>query len=117
MVSSTMTRGLRRIPAVLLTGVLFLVTGTGVPVQHHADHDGDGVHLTADGHGHGTTLVLRDMRTERPGSSADVPAVFTRAVLPVPDGPDGIRVRTDRRRPTGRSPPASLHPRAPPTSS
>lgn len=117
MVSSTMTRGPRRIPAVLLTGVLFLVTGTGVPVHHHADHDGDGAHLTADGHGHGTTLVLRDMRTERPGSSADVPAVFTRAVLPVPDGPDGIRAQTDRRRPTGRSPPTSLRPRAPPTSS
>jgi hypothetical protein len=117
MVSSTMTRDLRRIPAVLLTGVLFLVTGTGVPVHHHADHDGDGVHLTADGHGHGTTLVLRDMRTERPASSADVPVPFTRMVVPVPDGPDGIRVRKDRRRPTGRSPPTSLRPRAPPTSS
>lgn len=117
MVSSTMTRRLRRIPAVLLTGVLFLVTGTGVPVHHHADHDGDGVHLTADGHGHGTTLVLRDMRTERPGSSVDVPAVFTTAAAPAPDRPDRIRVRTDRRRPTGRSPPTSLRPRAPPTSS
>lgn len=117
MVSSTMTRDLRRIPAVLLTGVLFLVTGTGVPVHHHADHDGDGAHLTADGHGHGATLVLRDMRTERPGSSADVPAVFTRTVLSAPDGPHRIRVRTDRRRPTGRSPPTALRPRAPPTSS
>jgi hypothetical protein len=117
MVCFAMTRGIRRVPAVLLTGVLFLVTGTGVPVHHHADHDGDGVHLTADGHGHGTTLVLRDMRTERPSTSASVPAVLTTVAVPAPDRPGRVRVRTDRRRPTGRSPPTALRPRAPPTSS
>lgn len=117
MVFSTMTRSIRRIPAVFLTGALFLVTGTGVPVHHHADHDGDGVHLTADSHGHGATLVLRDMRTERPSSSASVPALLTTVAVPVPARPGRLRVRTDRRRPTGRSPPTSLLPRAPPSSS
>lgn len=111
-----MTRGYRRLPAVLLTGVLFLATGTGVPVHHHADHEGDGAHLTADSHGHGATLLLRDMRTERPSSPAGVPGTFTKVAVPVPARPGRLRVRTDRRRPTGRSPPASLRPRAPPSS-
>lgn len=112
-----MTRAALRVPAALLTLAVFLVTGIGLPVHHHADHDGDTTHLTAGGHGHGTTLVVRDMRTERPGTSVDVPGGF--AVRNVPEPPIVERRWTplSLSSPRGRSPPSSTQARAPPTSS
>lgn len=114
-----MIRAALRVPAVLLTLAVFLVTGIGLPVHHHADHDGDATHLTAGdhGHGHGTTLVVRDMRTERPGASVDVPGVS--AVRPLPEPPAVERRRTPRAlsTPRGRSPPSFTRARAPPSSS
>lgn len=104
-------------PAALLTLALFLATGIGVPVHHHADHDGDQTHLTAGDHGHGATLVVRDMRTERPAPTIDVPVtsgvVKIRAPRLTQRGPR-LRIPTI---PRGRSPPVTVRPRAPPSSS
>lgn len=108
-----------RRPAALLALVLFVATGVGVPVHHHADHHGGETHVTSHGHGHGhgTTLVVRDMRTERPATAVDLPAtpVERFRVEPSVDG----RAPTFRalRAPRGRSPPPAVRPRAPPSPS
>lgn len=106
-----------RLPAALLTLVLFLATGIGVPVHHHADHHGEATHLTTGDHGHGATLLVRDMRTERPSPAPELPAVSRLAALPSPPAASGKRHRRPAAVPTGRSPPPALRPRAPPSSS
>lgn len=114
-----MRRASARIPAALLTLGLFLATGIGVPVHHHADHHGDHVHLTADGHGHGhgATLVVRDMRTERPAPPVDLPAAVPVDDRPVATTTLAVSSSADRVRARGRSPPSQFLPRAPPTAS
>lgn len=106
-----------RLPAVFLTLAVFLATGIGVPVHHHADHDGETTHVTSETHGHGASLVIRDMRTERPGTRADVPA--TPEIMTLPEPPISERQRPARTpaTPRGRSPPSRPLPRAPPPSS
>lgn len=104
-------------PAALFTLVLFAATGIGVPVHHHADHHGGETHLSASDHGHGATLVVRDMRTERPGVTVDVPAAGALTALEEPAVTEG---RASSRGPVvarGRSPPSSCRPRAPPPAS
>lgn len=112
-----MIRSALRVSAALLTLAVFLATGIGLPVHHHADHDGETTHLTAGEHGHGTTLVVRDMRTERPGASVDVSGMF--AVRAVPEPAIVERRWTPRppSTPRGRSPPSLTRARAPPSSS
>lgn len=107
-----------RLPAALLTLGLFLASGVGIPVHHHVHHhDGDRPHVSSGDHAHGTTLVIRDVRTERPAASLDLPAAPTRAAIPA------IRpaFAPDRRRtptmPRGRSPPPRPLPRGPPSAS
>lgn len=103
-----------RAPASLLTAALFLATGIGIPVHHHADHDGDGVHLAAGDHGHGATLVVRDMRNERPGTTVDATPAVTVVPLTSPRTPDGLRASRIPPAPRGRSPPLTGRPRGPP---
>lgn len=112
----TMRVSLLRVPAAVLTLALFLATGIGVPVHHHADHDGKTTHLTSGTHGHGATLVIRDMRTERPGTGIDVPVA--RELIPLPEPPVARWRRPDRTpsTPRGRSPPSRPLPRGPPSS-
>lgn len=114
-----MRRSSTRIPAALLTLGLFLATGIGVPVHHHADHHGGDVHVTADGHthGHGSTLIVRDMRTERPASSVELPGAlpvdhppFATTPVAAVSSPPVLLAR-------GRSPPSAILPRAPPHTS
>lgn len=110
-----MIRAALRVPVALLTLAVFLATGIGLPVHHHADHDGETTHLTSGEHGHGTTLIVRDMRTERPGASVDVPGVF--AVRAVSE-PLFVELRWTPRAPStprGRSPPSFTQARAPPS--
>lgn len=109
------TRSLRL--AALLTLVLFLATGVGVSVHHHADHGAEGTHVTAGDHGHGATLLVRDMRTKRPGTAVYVPATSTAAVLRQPAEPERRISTQEPSTPRGRSPPASCRPRAPPPTS
>lgn len=104
-------------PAALLTLALFLVTGIGVPVHHHADHHGAETHVTAEDHGHGATLVVRDLRTERPEASVDVPAPSAITALSEPAVTERRAASRPPSTPRGRSPPASCRPRAPPLSS
>lgn len=106
-----------RSPVILITAVLFLGTGIGVPVHHHAHHHGDGVHISAGDHGHGTTLVQRDLRIERPSPlPAFLPVTPVVRVESAPE-PDRIRPRRAPTIPRGRSPPSPHAPRAPPTHS
>ena len=114
-----MNRAAVRLPPLLLTLALFVGTGVGVPVTHHADHHGGEAHYSDGdhGHGHGATLVVRDMRTERPATTASVPALPSVDELPeLPARADGRPSRAPAA-PTGRSPPAGLLPRAPPSTS
>jgi hypothetical protein len=104
-------------PAVVLTLALFLATGIGVPVHHHADHHGGETHVTAGEHGHGATLVVRDMRTERPEAAVDVPAASAITALSEPAVTGRRTASRAPSTPRGRSPPASCRPRAPPPSS
>lgn len=104
-------------PAVVLTLALFVATGVGVPVHHHADHGADETHLTAGEHGHGATLVVRDMRTERPTTAVDVAVTSTIAPLSEPAVAERRTASRAPSAPRGRSPPAAIRPRAPPTSS
>lgn len=103
-----------RSPVILLTAVLFLGTGIGVPVHHHADHDGEGVHLAAADHAHGTTLILRDLRIERPTPVPVAAAPSPVVALPEPVRTEALRPRRAPLVPRGRSPPAGHGPRAPP---
>lgn len=108
-----------RRPAALLALALFVATGVGVPVHHHADHHGEEAHVTSHGHGHGhgATLVVRDMRTERPATAVELPAAPVERIRTAP----AVADRRPRPRalpaPTGRSPPSTVRPRAPPLSS
>ena len=101
----------------VLTLAFFLATGIGVPVHHHADHHGGETHVTAGDHGHGATLVVRDMRTERPEASVDVPAPSIVTALPEPAVIERRRACRAPSTPRGRSPPPTCRPRAPPLSS
>lgn len=114
-----MIRAVLRVPAALLTLAVFLATGIGLPVHHHADHDGDTTHLSSGehGHGHGVTLVVRDMRTERPGTPVDVPGVFAVRAVPEPPAVEGRWTPGTPSTPRGRSPPSFTRARAPPSSS
>ena len=106
-----------RRPAAVLTLALFLATGIGVPVHHHADHHGGETHVTADEHSHGATLVVRDMRTERPATAVDVPAPSAVIALSEPTATERRRSFRPPSTPRGRSPPRTCRPRAPPLSS
>lgn len=94
--------------------VAVLATGVGIPTHGHADHRGDHEHVTAEGHGHGIVLVQRDMRTERTAPPIQLPAVAARRVAVEPTPPTRPRALRHAPRPTGRSPPPSPLPRAPP---
>lgn len=114
-----MRRASTRVPAALLTLGLFLATGIGVPVHHHADHHGDEVHVTADGHshGHGSTLIVRDMRTERPAPSVELPAALPEVHPPLATAPMVAEASPPALSTRGRSPPTAILPRAPPHTS
>lgn len=114
-----MRRASTRVPAAILTLGLFLATGIGVPVSHDADHHGEDVHLTADGHGHGhgATLVLRDVRTERPAPSLELPTAVPVAHAPFAAEPVAVGSRAAPVLARGRSPAAGTRPRAPPHAS
>lgn len=112
-----MIRAALRVPAAFLTLAVFLATGIGLPVYHHADHDGETTHLTSGEHGHGTTLVVRDMRTERPGASVDVPGVLAVRAFSEPAIVERRWTPRVPSTPRERSPPSSTQARAPPSSS
>ncbi len=98
----------------LVVALLLVALGTGVPVQGHAHHDGDGVHLGAPDHAHGVTLVQHDMRVERatppapPGLAAAVPMLEEPRCTPPP------RAAREVLRPKSRAPPTGILPRPPP---
>ena len=114
-----MRRATIRVPAALLTLGLFLATGIGVPVHHHADHHGDGVHVTADGHshGHGSTLIVRDMRTERPAPTVELPVALPVDHRPFAAAPFAATASPPVVLARGRSPPSAILPRGPPPTS
>lgn len=112
-----MTRTVCRLPTTLLTAVLFLATGIGIPVHGHGDHRGERTHLSADDHGHGTALVVRDMRTERPSPTVELSAASRVAPHPPTAEAAPLRSRRPSSRPKGRSPPRSILPRGPPSHS
>lgn len=108
-----------RRPAALLALSLFVATGVGVPVHHVADHHGGEAHVTSPGHGHGhgATLVVRDMRTERPATSLDLPAAPVERIRSEPASGERPAAYRPLAVPMGRSPPPAVRPRAPPLSS
>lgn len=114
-----MRRSVTRVPAAILTLGLFLATGVGVPISHHADHHGADVHVTADGHGHGhgATLIVRDMRTERPAPSLELPTAVPVQHRPFAVEPVAVTSRAAPVLARGRSPPSETRPRAPPHTS
>ena len=108
-----------RVPAAILTLGLFLATGIGVPVHHHADHHGDEVHVSADGHshGHGSTLIVRDVRPERPAPSLELPTAVLVVHIPFAAEPAAVGSHAAPVLVRGRSPPSGTRPRAPPRAS
>lgn len=112
-----MTRTMLQRSIGLLTLALFLATGVGVPVHHHADHHGGETHLSAGDHGHGAMLIVRDVRTERPAAQVDLPPASTLLELSEPPAAQESETSRAPSIPRGRSPPSQILPRGPPSTS